>query len=345
VSKSKTINLANLYFFSAALLATGATSALNPIEVRATSDPLTLSPQLRVEGTTPNLSSQSLVPFPSALTTESSSTNLLLAQTEPNVTSQNDGADRSNLLRLTSVAFFLLFFVPLGIFYPLFLFYRMLLVKPEKSNGFVADESQPETIRSRSAKNYSSPAVTDITKATVSKLQIAFSPPAKELRKELSRVSSVGDIKSDRDIVDLMHQTVDVLIEQQHWSHISHSSQTFPLHLVKPKFDSISKSERKKFKSKQPGLVERDLDLSGSEGYERNYSYVVVTLILCTSHAAPLFTAISTKKQLIEELTKLKNIEENAVIKFELLWNPQQENIYISNDRLLVEYDEMIRLF
>ncbi|MGL5074232.1 MAG: DUF1517 domain-containing protein [Waterburya sp.] len=42
---------------------------------------------------------------------------------------------------------------------------------------------------------------------------------------------------------------------------------------------------------------------------------------------------------------KLSKMEQDSVIKFELLWNPQQENVYISNEQLLIEYADMTRLF
>ena len=346
MSKSKYINFANANLFGAALLAVAATEGLNPTRIQAVSN-LSAGEHLpRSERmATGDRYLTSSVPDRAATGSGSAvklATANLLAQTT-NTSADNESSDRSKsgLLKRISLGFLLLFFVPLGIFYPLFLFYKMLLVKPQNSaNSLLEEQSEGKT----ADLNIYSPPTTNITKATVSKLQIAFSPPARELRKELCRVSSIADLKQEDNIVELMHQTIDVLIEQGHWTHISQTSNTFPLNRVRPEFDEISERERHKFSEEQSGLVNYNRNVSGSDGYERNYSYVVVTLILCTSHTQPLFQTVTTKEQLIEELTQLKKISENAVIKFELLWNPQQEDVYISNDQLLVEYDEMTRL-
>ena len=77
----------------------------------------------------------------------------------------------------------------------------------------------------------------DVNQATVSKLQIAFSPPATRLREELNRITLRSDLDVEHDVVDLMYQTVRVLIEQGHWTHASYTSATLPLHKVKPEFD------------------------------------------------------------------------------------------------------------
>jgi uncharacterized membrane protein len=146
------------------------------------------------------------------------------------------------------------------------------------------------------------------------------------------------------DLVDLMHQTVDVLIEQGHWTHASYGSITLPLAKVKSEFELISAQERAKFTSKMPSLSNHNRNFSTSDGYHESYSYVVVTLILCTSHTVPLFKQINTKEQLVQELTQLGKMERDSVIKFELLWNPQPEGVYLSNEQLLTEYADMTRL-
>jgi len=254
----------------------------------------------------------------------------------------------SGFMRQLSLLFLLLFFVPLGIFYPLFLFYRMLLIKPDESEDILNSDRQEEFPEAIDPVEPVPPTTVDLNqtdKATVSKLQIAFSPPASQLREELSRVGGVTHLNADYDLVDLMHQTVAVLIEQGHWTHISYGSIALPLEKVESEFDFISHQERNKFADKTPSLINYNRNVSSSTGYQEGYSYVVVTLILCTSHTAPLFQSINTKQQLVEELTKLSRMKKDSVLKFELLWNPQQDDVYISNEQLLIEYSDMTRLF
>ena len=334
MSQARIFNLTNLRFFSAVLLATTAYS-LNPtiIEVESASD--TFTEQLLVSKNTSTLKQQG-------------EANLLLADNTDLAATRSDVKESpTRLIRLISLSFFFLFFVPLGIFYPLFLFYKMLLIKPDEPDDLLNSD-----LNSDRQAGFTEPvdsidsvlqAEQDVNQATVSKLQIAFSPPARQLRAELSRVTSMTDLQQF-DLVDLMHQTVDVLIEQGHWTHASYGSITLPLAKVRLEFNLISVQERTKFTSKTPSLVNHNRNINNSNGNQESYSYVVVTLILCTSHTTPLFKKINTKEQLVNELMQLGKMERDSVIKFELLWNPQPEGVYLNNNQLLTEYADMNRL-
>lgn len=353
MSQARIFNLTNLRFFSAVLLATTAYS-LNPttIEVEFASD--TFTEQLLVSKNTSterdlkhSQNSQKNLVVASFLKQQGEANLLLADNTDLAATRSDVKESPSRLIRLISLSFFFLFFVPLGIFYPLFLFYKRLLTKPDEPNDLLNSD-----LNSDRQAGFAEPvdsidsvlqAEQDVNQATVSKLQIAFSPPARQLRAELSRVTSITDLHQF-DLVDLMHQTVEVLIEQGHWTHASYGSTTLPLTKVRSEFNFISVQERTKFTSKMPSLVNHNRNIGNSDGNQESYSYVVVTLILCTSHTTPLFKKINTKEQLVNELTQLGKMERDSVIKFELLWNPQQEGVYLSNDQLLTEYADMTRL-
>ena len=345
-----------LSFISLALLASTATNCLN-IKVEAKTPSQAFNHRLFLANINPTSQDfkqhqdyQEILTTPGN-TLKHDQADLLLADNvnlETNNSAENES--RPDFIRLVVLSFFLLFFVPLGIFYPLFLFYRILLIKPEESDladdltDIFNNDLQREFYETASPINIKQQGAKNLNKATVSKLQIAFLPPAYQLRQELSRVTSEANVNGEYDLVSLMHRTIKVLVEQGHWTHVCHDSITLPLEQVKPEFDLISHQERNKFVSKKPSLINYNRNVSKKDGYQRNYSYVVVTLILCTSHSSPLFKTIKTKDQLAKELTALANMEKDSVIKFELLWNPQQEGIYISNDQLLVEYGDMIRL-
>jgi hypothetical protein len=355
VFQLKNLNLANFSFFNVALLAT-LTYGIGSSRSEAVSPPDLLDHQLALleRGSTLQNIQTDLV----ALSVpEKHETKVLLADNTADANEANDPdstaesapqSSSASLMRLLSLSFLLLFFVPLGIFYPLFLFYRQLLIKPDES-----DEADDMLNRDRhedlsEVLNSENPVLrpeTEFDKATVSKLQIAFSPPASQLRQELNRVSGETNLNLDDDLVDLMHKTVEVLIEQKHWTHVSYDSIALPLEKVEPEFDFISRQERNKFAHKAPSLLKYNRNINGNSGYQESYSYVVVTLILCTSHKHPMFQAIHTKQQLEEELMKLSKLEQDSVMRFELLWNPQREGVYISNEQLLIEYADMTRLF
>lgn len=340
---------AHLSFVSAALLATGIIHGLNPTKIDAAS-PKTVSNTASNELRSPIIFTQAdSSQFYSEQTTEVLNDNSIADRVDQSSANTDEEESGTRLTRLMPLTFFLLFFVPLGIFYPLFLFYRMLLIKPDESknvdgvNGILAlDDAKPST--TASSPKLALPSEKKLNKATVSKLQIAFSPTASQLREKLSKIGSDTNVNIEYDLVNLMHQTVAVLIDLNHWTHVSYDSTTLPLAEIRSQFDSISRQERKKVAHQQANIPNYNRNNINPEGYERSYSYVVVTLILCTSHATPLFQRIDTKKQLLEELVQLSNMQEHSLIKFELLWNPQQQNEYITNDRLLIDYGDMTRL-
>ena len=344
VAKYKIINIA---FFNLALLTTISPSSLTFTSTKAVSvNEVFLSAKVlsKAEINHSNLLGQQSKPQP--LHKSQNSANYYLVADSDLAENDNDAEESSNkLLRFFSLTFFILFFVPLGIFYPLFLFYRKLLIHPDEPNySFRQDYELKLTDKSSlielgfEAKEKGDQ---DTNKATVSKLQIAFSPTASDLRLKLGQLASNNEL---HDIVELMRRTATVLITQDCWTHVNYASITLPLEEIKVEFDLVSYRERSKFTSKNLSLIDRNSEVAPSQS-SNNYSYVVVTLILCTNHKEPLFDKIVTKKQLVGELLKLSKMRKDYLIKFELLWNPQEENKYIGNDQLLTEYSEMIRLF
>ena len=345
------LKIASLRFLSAALLATGATQCLNPARVKADSASVLLNWELATLNR-PLILTESIVPKSDrrvSLTYSSiigkSEKHLLLADNSQLLSLRAEEDPKSRLIRLLTVSFFFLFFVPLGIFYPLFLFYRMLLIKPDETDNIFENENKLDPSRSNDVAVVDIPIGIERKKATVSKLQIAFSPPASDLRKKLSQATSIAAQDVEYDFVDLMNRAIAVMLEQQYWTHVSCDSETLPLDKIRLKFDSTSYQERNKFTNGQSNLINYNRNVTSAEGYERNYSYVVVTLILCTSHTFPLFETINTKEQLAKELVQLSQMKKDILIQFELLWNPQQEDVYISNEQLLIEYSDMTRLF
>ena len=305
------------------------------------------------------------------------------------------GEANLKLVRRISLGCFLLLFIPLGIFYPLFLFYRRLLghdydlsdsekdkfefldsanfIKdntPSSSSipgGYLFREQESElsvlplrgvqsndrhhnsdsTANSSSKKKPQSVKTFDVldpaSTITVSKLQIAFSPQAGRLRSKLSQVASSSD--RNRQLIELLRQTISVLLGQQYWTHVSYSSDSLSEEKVPLEFDLVSHLERNKCLTKKSNLSDRQGRTASFYGSDGDcYNYVVVTLILCTAHDSPLFDKIYTEAQLVENLVKLSQIENDRLLKFELLWNPQPEAEYISNEQLLTHYSDLTRL-
>lgn len=273
---------------------------------------------------------------------------ILIANSNVKNDQLKDNGTKLKLSQLISRSFFLIFFIPCGIFYPLFLFYRRLLGVEE--NDLAQSQlasNQPQFLESDypptlDVEAQEEPSSTIVSSATVSKLQIAFSPQALTLRQKLLQISSSVELNQGEDAVDLMCKTVLALVSHQDWTHVNYTSVALPLDEVKAEFDFISQTERIKCRHRKLSLVNRTSNRDRVQ--DSSYRYVVVTLILCTTHGSPLFGKIRTEQQLIEELAKLSQMERESLIKFELLWNPQLEGTYLNNDQLLTEYSDMIRL-
>ncbi len=354
MAKYKNTNLACFYL---ALFATISPHNLSSISAQAASPDETLSPKrflslarVSQQDLLEQQYDQQVTPKPLDRSQNSTQKQNLEHQAGYSLIADSDLAKRSDsnrkklqdkLLKTISVAFFILFFIPLGIFYPLFLFYKKLLIHPEEPEYSSREDYESELTETDSKMGMNLSAKKETNNATISKLQIAFSPTASDLRYKLGKLGSGEEFQ---DIVELMRQTATVLIAQNCWTHVNYSSTTLPLEEIKVQFDLVSYQERSKFTNDKLGLISRNSEVERSYSINKNYSYVVVTLILCTTHDQPLFNKIFTKDQLVDELLMLSKMRKDYLIKFELLWNPQEENKYISNDQLLTEYGEMIRL-
>ena len=187
----------------------------------------------------------------------------------------------------------------------------------------------------------------DNNKVTVSQLQVALSPQAEELQQELSTLSLRVNTSNTTGLVELMRESVLILLRHDRaWSHVLANSNSLHISHAEETFDKISFVERSKFSSESLSNVDGNIKTTETVYYEGEDfpAYVVVTLIFGTADDNPLFNTIHTEIQLKEVLLKLASMREDYLIKFELLWTPQKENEYLTDDELLMEYTNMIKL-
>ena len=144
-----------------------------------------------------------------------------------------------------------------------------------------------------------------------------------------------------------MRKTISLLINEDECTHVSSSSESFSIDRIRTKFETICISERNKSVSENFSLVGNSYQQkSSTHGSGKDLTrYIVITLVLCTSHLKPLFSEINTKKRLQEELSKLGKMPQKDLIKFDLLWSPESAEQYLSNSELLAKYTDMMRLF
>ena len=267
------------------------------------------------------------------------------------------GSPQTKFIRILSLSFFLLLFVPFGIFYPFFLFYKKLLnldMDEELGDKVFAGLPipQPESdtsYNSFSSGNRESTVATVGPQATVSKLQIAFlaNDKNRDIRQELTQLCSSVDPRTEEGTTELMQKTISLLIEKDEITHVSCDFKSLEVEKAKKQFEIISGTEKSKIVGEDSNLDEINnptSKINPSVSKDGNL-YSVVTLIFCTSQTELSPEAITTKKKLVETLSKFAAMGQDKIIKFDLLWNPEVENRYLTNGELLLKHIDMMRLF
>lgn len=261
------------------------------------------------------------------------------------------------IVRLVSLFFFLLLFIPLGLYYPFFLFYKELLNSTSRDDEFLEEDLEPpffappaleeDEIKPSEEEDEIEPDTKE-EQVAFNRLQIAFYPETSNFKQQLKLIDPTNNRQGDRNIAELMQNTISLLITQQHWTHASCNSISTSILEARKKFEEVLFVEQdKKYMNRKLSLVSGKQEVPQVEiyGSTTTYKYTVVTLLFCTANGFSLSENINTKEELAEQLIKLSVISNEDLIKFELLWNPQQEGEFLSNEDLLTDYGDMVRLF
>ena len=187
----------------------------------------------------------------------------------------------------------------------------------------------------------------DNDRVTVSMLQVALSSAAENIQQELSELSLHTDTDTESGLVMLMQESALILLRHQTaWTHVLSNSESMDINHAESAFDRLSIAERSKFSSETLSNVDGNLQTKEAKNVQEDEftDYVVVTMILGTADDHPLFTKINTETTLKEELLQLSSMRDDYLLKFELLWTPQQTNRYLTDEELLLEYSNIIPL-
>ena len=181
--------------------------------------------------------------------------------------------------------------------------------------------------------------------ATISKLQVAFLPKIINLKQQLEQASLTIDKQSKSEALDLMRSAISIFITQQHWTHASLESFSFSSEEAQKQFGSILSREHNKCIDKKLSAVKVGQQKSKNYIAQDAFRYTVVTMIFYTAGSNILFEQIDTKENLAKLLVDLSQINGDDLLKFELIWNPLEEDEFITNEQLLIHYEDMVRLF
>ena len=183
---------------------------------------------------------------------------------------------------------------------------------------------------------------------TLSKLQVALLADAKDVQKDLSELSLSIDTDTDEGLVELLRESVLVLLRNSdYWNYVLSGSDSLHIDKAESAFQNLSVAERSKFSAET--LSNFDGQIRQREAIQPDENdiaaYIVVTLILGTADDKPLFGKIHSKEELQLVLENLASMRDDYLMKFELLWSPQTEEDSLTYDELITEYTDMIKLF
>ena len=231
----------------------------------------------------------------------------------------------------------LIFFIFVLIFLGGFLFVLFFILKQvSKVNSNSLSKTEGKIARER-----------DNNRVTISFVQVALSNSASQIQQDLSELTKSIDTSSDAGLVELLQESALILLRNDRdWTHVSSHSHSLDISQAEEKFDRLSAIERSKFSSESLSNVDgkiktRESRDDDSEGFP---AYVVVTLIVGTADDNPLFDKIYNSEDLKQSLLRLSAMREDYLMKFELLWTPQQDGQYLTDEELLIEYTEIIPL-
>jgi uncharacterized membrane protein len=183
-------------------------------------------------------------------------------------------------------------------------------------------------------------------RVTVTQIQVALFAQDCPIQQQLSEIVATLPLNTPEDRLKQLQAGVLALLRlPEFWSHVYARSQSFRQRAAaEDYFEQCSIRERSKFSAETlmrdpQGLQHRALQL---EAEADPAAYVVVTLLLGTTHDNPLFEKIYSADSLKAALESLSSLSAEELLVFELLWTPQDVADSLSQDELITEFSTLV---
>jgi uncharacterized membrane protein len=183
---------------------------------------------------------------------------------------------------------------------------------------------------------------------TFSQVQVGFYATDCPIQKQLTEiVEALPNDTSRERLEQLQAVTLAILRLPQFWSHVKSSSESFKKRSeAQAAFNSRSMAERRKYD--QESLTRREghekvVKLAPMVATEEDQpaAYVVVSLLIGSTHDDALFTSINSAEQLRSALEKLSGMTQQELLQFELIWTPQDPSESLGSEDLLVDFPDL----
>lgn len=182
-------------------------------------------------------------------------------------------------------------------------------------------------------------------RVTVSQLQVALLAQARELQRDLTKLTLQADLSTSIGLTRHLQETVLALLRHpDYWTHCRASSETIlGREKAAERFEQLSLQERSKFSVETLVKVGGQVQQRAMPARQNDTiaAYIVVTLLLGSADDRPLFDPIHSASELKNVLQRLGSVSPDYLLVFELLWTPQDESDTLTEDELVANYPDL----
>lgn len=181
---------------------------------------------------------------------------------------------------------------------------------------------------------------------SVAKVQVGLLGSARELQLDLERIASQADTASSRGLHYILQETVLALLRNPNYcvygfakSGIENSADE-----AEARFNKLSLEERGKFEKETrvnvAGRTSRS-SLNMRQDLSAPVNELIVVTILIAAEGRMRLPKVTGRKELVEALTTLGAVPATSVLAVEILWTPEEEDDYFTQEDLAADYPLM----
>ena len=178
---------------------------------------------------------------------------------------------------------------------------------------------------------------------SVAKVQVGLLGSARELQRDLERIAGRADTSSSRGLHYVLQETVLALLRNPNYcvygfakSGIENSADE-----AESRFNKLSLEERGKFEKETRvnvgGMTSRR-SLRKPQDLSTPVSELIVVTILVAAEGRLRLSKVTGRNQLIEALTTLGSVPASDVLAVEVLWTPEEDDDYFTQEDLAADY-------
>ena len=177
-------------------------------------------------------------------------------------------------------------------------------------------------------------------KFSVAKVQVGLLSNARDLQKDLERIASRADTSTARGLHFVLQETVLALMRNPDYCVYGYAKsgvENGP-EAAESRFNKLSLQERGKFEKETMVNVGGIRSRSSGSGYGSRISELIVVTILVAVDGRMKLPKVNSRSSLNDALSTLGSIPAEDVLAVEVLWTPEEEGDYFTQEDLAMDY-------